>query len=79
MATTADELIATARTYRDLPEPRQRQRIREDAGVSQRAVAEALGVATLTVHRWERGVRPRPYIVAAYLALLNQLAAVNAQ
>lgn len=77
MGTTADELIATANVYKRLPDARRRRRIREDAGVSQRAIAEVLGVATLTVHRWEQGVRPRPYIVAAYANLLDELAAVG--
>jgi helix-turn-helix protein len=38
-----------------LPSPPRRRRIREGAGVSLRTGAAALGVAVLTLRRWESG------------------------
>jgi DNA-binding transcriptional regulator YiaG len=69
-----DEVLAAAGLYRRLPDGKRRARIREDAGVSQRQMAEALGVSTMTLWRWERqGVRPRLDHARAYLALLEEL------
>lgn len=45
--------------------------IRKAANLSYRQVAEALGVAESTVHRWEHGERhPRPKHARAYADLL---------
>ncbi len=77
MSATAEDLAAIARAYQRLPDARRRRRIREEAGSSQRAVAEVIGVVPLTVARWEQGARPRPYIVAAYVELLDRLAAAG--
>lgn len=49
--------------------------IREHAGLSLAEVADELGVAIATVHRWETGERrPRPALAIAYGRLLDRLA-----
>jgi DNA-binding transcriptional regulator YiaG len=68
------QLLTFARAVGKLPPARQRRRIRDDAGISQRELAEALGVGVMTFNRWERGVaRPRGQHATAYLALLEKL------
>lgn len=49
-----DALVEKLRSAQ-LPPPGRRRRIREDARLSLRAAAGALGVATMTLHRWEAG------------------------
>jgi DNA-binding transcriptional regulator YiaG len=62
-----------------LPPPSVRERIRLDAGLSLRAIAETLDVDPMSVHRWERGlVRPRLDHAIAYRRLLDDLQAVSA-
>jgi len=67
------ELLEAASLYLRLPDARRRVRIREDAFLTQRQVAEALGVSAMTLSRWERGVRPRARHAQAYVELLEQL------
>ena len=57
-----DELLDHIRSRRTLPAPAERRRIREGAGVSQRALAKALGVSWTAVHRWEAGSVPRTHL-----------------
>ncbi len=57
-----EQALSEARTRRRLPSPARRRRLRERAGLSQTAVARALGRST-----------PRPAAAAAYLALLDRL------
>lgn len=78
MSDPRDELLAAASLYRRLPDARRRVRIREDASVTQRQMAEALDVSAMTLSRWERGVRPRPRHAQAYLELLEELERVAA-
>lgn len=67
-------LIEEVRTRRRLPPPPMRRAIRQAAGVSQRQVAEELGVDRVTVARWELGTRnPQSRFLGAYLALLDGL------
>ncbi|MFB7293567.1 helix-turn-helix domain-containing protein [Actinacidiphila glaucinigra] len=59
-----------------LPSPEMRARLREADGLTQRQVAEALGVTRLSFLRWETGqATPHPRRRAAYLRLLNGWAA----
>ena len=73
MTDTRSELLAEAALYRRLPAARQRVRIREAAGVTQKQMAGALGVSPMTLWRWEQGVRPRPRHARPYLELLEEL------
>lgn len=72
-------LVAQIRSRRRLPPPAERRRIREEAGISLRTVASALGVSHTAVASWERGATPREHR-AAYAQLLKELAdALEAQ
>lgn len=60
----------------DLPEPGERRRLRETAGLTQTDIAAALGTRRETVASWESGRNePRPPQRAAYARLLEGLAA----
>ncbi|MGW0778469.1 telomere-associated protein Tap [Streptomyces sp. NPDC002835] len=60
----------------DLPEPAERKRLREAAGLSQAQIAKALDARREAVGNWEAGkTEPRPPKRAAYARLLEGLAA----
>ncbi|GAA3487590.1 telomere-associated protein Tap [Streptomyces cremeus] len=60
----------------DLPEPAERKRLREAAGLSQAQIATALDARREAVGNWETGrTEPRPPKRAAYARLLEGLAA----
>ncbi|MCX5589546.1 telomere-associated protein Tap [Streptomyces erythrochromogenes] len=60
----------------DLPDPAERKRLREAAGLSQAQIATALGARREAVGNWEIGkTEPRPPKRAAYARLLEGLAA----
>jgi transcriptional regulator with XRE-family HTH domain len=71
-----DELIEQVRSRRSLPLPTERRRIREEAGVSLRALGDALGVSHAAVASWERGATPRKQR-SQYAELLRELAAAT--
>jgi transcriptional regulator with XRE-family HTH domain len=74
---TEDELFAAVDALLEgpealLPEPAERARLREAAGVPQSAVAKALSTTTQTVKNWESGrSEPRPPRLTAYKRLLD--------
>jgi len=71
-------LVEEVRADKRLPSPLMLRAIREEAGVSQERLGKALGVAKVTVGRWEAGTRrPRGPLLLAYLVLLDELAAVE--
>ncbi len=62
----------------ELPEPEERRRLREEAGLSVRAFANALGVSPSTVARWETGERePNGPFLFVYVDGLRTLAKVR--
>ncbi|MFI8515306.1 telomere-associated protein Tap [Streptomyces sp. NPDC085460] len=64
-----EELLAGGPQF---PEPAERARLREAAGVTQTALARALETSTQTVKNWEAGrSEPRPPRRGPYLALLE--------
>ena len=67
-----DALLEHVRSQRRLPLPSHRRRIREEAGVSLRAVAAVLGVTHTAVAAWERGATPREHS-GEYADLLDEL------
>ncbi|MER5934038.1 helix-turn-helix transcriptional regulator [Streptomyces sp. NPDC002054] len=70
-----DALLAETAAKDALPEPDERKRLREAAGLSQEQIARALSVRRETVTSWETGrTDPRPPKRAAYLRLLDGLA-----
>lgn len=72
-ATPAEQLAQRVRSAR-LPSPDERARIRREARLPLRDFAEALGVTTATVYRWETGgVEPKAAHAVAYADLLNKI------
>ncbi|GAB7106476.1 helix-turn-helix transcriptional regulator [Streptomyces phaeofaciens JCM 4814] len=71
--TAVDELLAGEP---ELPEPEERARLREAAGVTQARLAQVLRTTAQTVKNWENGrSEPRPPRRQAYLRLLTGWAA----
>lgn len=69
-----EEVISARAKAVDLPEPRERERIRVAAGVSARRAARALGVTAPAFLKWERGQsRPTSDRAARYRELLDAL------
>jgi transcriptional regulator with XRE-family HTH domain len=72
-------LIDEVKARRGLPAPALAREVRRAAGISQERVARELGVARVTVARWECGIRtPRGKLMVAYAALLSELQRVGA-
>jgi DNA-binding transcriptional regulator YiaG len=72
----AVDALLSAQDRQDLPAPAERGRLRRAADLTQRQVADALGVRTETIWAWERGrSEPRPPHRAAYAHLLEQITA----
>lgn len=70
------EAILRTQLRRSLPPPEVRRDIRQRAGVSQRTLADELGVTRATVSRWEAGRRtPAGPLLAHYSEVLQQLTA----
>lgn len=77
-AVRAERLAERVREAR-LPSPEERARIRRDARVTLRDLAEVLSVTPMTVHRWESGeVEPRLDQAAAYALVLAKVEAATA-
>ena len=78
MSDPVAELLKLADQYYQrpqLPTPEERRRLRTDAGLSLRAVADALGVAHQTIMDWEKGrYEPDKGHLSAYAGLLSKLA-----
>lgn len=71
-------LVQRVQTRRRLPAPAARRALRESTGLSQRDIAQALGVSICAVSLWERGVRqPRPAMLQRYVELLDRLAGAS--
>ena len=74
MATPIEQLIADANRRRALPSPPVRRLLREEAGLTQKEIAAAIGVARPAVTRYESGTRaPRGETRSAYIELLERL------
>jgi DNA-binding transcriptional regulator YiaG len=67
-----DAELARARTRGSLPPPALRRLIRERAGLTQAALARALGVNRAVLSRWENGERT-PRDPRGYLDVLERL------
>ena len=62
----------------ELPDPAERRRLREAAGLSVIELARQMGVAHITVSRWENGQDPKSGVYRRlYSDALNQLAAME--
>ncbi|MEU1519167.1 helix-turn-helix domain-containing protein [Streptomyces sp. NPDC005811] len=77
---TQDELFASVDALLEetpqLPSPAERARLREEAGITQARLAQALKTTTQTVKNWENGrSEPRPPRLEAYQRLLEGWAA----
>ncbi|MEU2159298.1 helix-turn-helix transcriptional regulator [Streptomyces sp. NPDC019396] len=70
-----EALLAAVDDGHVLPPPAERVRLREAAGLTQAAVAQALGVRLPSVQAWEDGrAEPKPERLQAYRRLLDGLA-----
>ncbi|MFI5546092.1 telomere-associated protein Tap [Streptomyces sp. NPDC051815] len=70
-----DALLAAVESGRLLPAPAERVRLREAAGLTRAAVAQALGVRIPSIEAWEEGrAEPKPERLQAYRRLLEGLA-----
>ena len=66
--------IERARRRKRLGPPEVRRLLREQAGLTQIELAEAIGVTRATVGRWESGARnPSRRVVDRYLEVLERL------
>ena len=75
MSNTLDIALKQARARRELPTPYQRRRLRQKAGLTQREIAEAVGVRRATIAAYEAGRRtPRAEALANYRRVLVRLA-----
>ncbi|QIY66365.2 helix-turn-helix domain-containing protein [Streptomyces sp. RPA4-2] len=73
--TAIDSLLAAVDEGTVLPAPAERVRLREAAGLTQAAVAQALGVRVPSITAWEAGrAEPRGERLEAYRRLLEGLA-----
>jgi DNA-binding transcriptional regulator YiaG len=67
-------LVQQVKAARRLPPPAIARAIRDEAGVSQQAIADELGVGRVTIARWELGTRvPRGELRLAYIRVLDEL------
>ncbi|MYS08155.1 helix-turn-helix domain-containing protein, partial [Streptomyces sp. SID6041] len=70
-----DALLAAVDDGHVLPAPVERVRLREAAGLTQAAVAQALGVRVPSIQAWEEGrAEPKSERLQAYRRLLEGLA-----
>lgn len=76
--TIADQVRARLRIHADLPTPAQRRALREASGLSQRELADIVGVTKGAISNWELGVRqvPRGPLLERYVQALRALAEV---
>ncbi len=75
---SVDSLVQAVKLRRPLPPPAERRAIRQRAGISQAAIAAALGCSTCAVTRWEQGSRmPRDESRQRYAELLARLTAIT--
>ncbi|MBO0914500.1 helix-turn-helix domain-containing protein, partial [Streptomyces laculatispora] len=73
--TAIDSLLAAVDDGTVLPAPTERARLREAAGLTQAAVAQALGVRVPSITAWEAGrAEPKGERLEAYRRLLEGLA-----
>lgn len=73
--TAVDALLAAVDDGSVLPSPAERVRLREAAGLTQAAVAQALGVRLPSIQAWEAGrAEPKAERLEAYRRLLEGLA-----
>lgn len=74
MSTTVRQLRAIAQASRELPDPSECRRIRVDARISLRQLAEAAGASKAAVHTWEQGTRrPAGDYLIRYVRVLKSL------
>lgn len=78
-ALSVSSLLENARARRGLPDPDERKRLRVDAGLSLRQVAQALDVSHTAVMFWEAGQMPRGEALLGYIELLDGLQRIEAE
>lgn len=73
--TVVAELIREhVQVRRDLPEPRERRRLRTSAGLSQAKMARIVGASASAIGHWELGIRtPQGDLLDRYVEALRAL------
>jgi transcriptional regulator with XRE-family HTH domain len=75
MESLLDRKLNEARKRRSLPAPHVRRLLRLNAGLTQKDIAQIVGIGRPTVTRWEAGMRePQGRNALAYAELLERLA-----
>jgi transcriptional regulator with XRE-family HTH domain len=75
VADSLEVALARGRIRRGLPDPSVRRLLRQRAGLTQRELAAALGIAQPTLARWEAANRtPRGDLLERYSQALERLA-----
>lgn len=73
------DLVRESSEAKRLPDPGVRRALREQAGISQRAMADAVGVSKTALLRYERGeMRPRGKHLDRYVEALRLLQEIGA-
>ncbi|MDX3400057.1 helix-turn-helix transcriptional regulator [Streptomyces griseoincarnatus] len=74
LATPAERIRSRLGILEGLPDPDERRRLREEAGLSQQDIADAVGSTRAAVGHWETGFRsPRGRLLTAYVDVLRVL------
>ncbi|MEU9641519.1 helix-turn-helix transcriptional regulator [Streptomyces sp. NPDC048188] len=74
LATPAERIRSRLGILEGLPTPDERRRLREEAGLSQQDIADAVGSTRAAVGHWETGFRsPRGRLLTAYVDVLRVL------
>ncbi|MGX1120668.1 DNA-binding transcriptional regulator YiaG [Streptomyces ambofaciens] len=74
LATPAERIRSRLGILEGLPAPDERRRLREEAGLSQQDIADAVGSTRAAVGHWETGFRsPRGRLLTAYVDVLRVL------
>lgn len=69
-----DAVRERLKLHADLPNPSERRRIRESAGLTAREVAAAVGASHQAILMWEQGQRsPRGDFLVRYVEALNAM------
>lgn len=74
MTATADYIRSRLGVRLELPQPDERRALREQAGLTQQEMADAIGVTRAAISQWEAGTRtPRGPLLDRYVEAIRAL------